>query len=207
MKKQFGKVLLLALGFGILTAVLSFVTSGPAGAQNPHAPGGPAVTVANTPLPVTGSVGVTNSASSPVLVRDVDNPGRHPFQAVNGCHMSSGIDDICAFTFSVPSTNLLVIETVSARVELPIGQKAVVRITTTQGGVGVDHFLTVDPQGTFGTSDRLGVTHSVRLYADPGTTVRVRAARPSSTGGDADVTGAISGYLVDCGAGSGCPLP
>ena len=180
MKNQFGKVLLLALSFGILTAVLIFVSGGPASAQNPNAP-------------------------IPVQVRDVDNPGRNRFQAGNACHMSSGTD-ICTLTFSVPVNNLLAIEMVSARVEVPVGQKMVVRINTTQGGTTVDHFLNVEPQGNFVTSDRLGVTHSVRLYADPGTTVGVRAARNSSTA-DADVTAAISGYLVDCGAGSGCPLP
>lgn len=65
--RKFGKILLIGLGFGLVTAVLGFLTSKPAPAQHP--PHVEPVKVTNTPLPVQGSVNanVTNTCQS--LVR------------------------------------------------------------------------------------------------------------------------------------------
>jgi len=54
--KQFSKLMLIALSFGILTVALSLVPSKPAGAA-----GSAPVTVTNTPLPVQGTVSATQS--------------------------------------------------------------------------------------------------------------------------------------------------
>ncbi len=57
--KKITKILLLALGFSLLTVALGFLTSSPA----PAAPGPTSVTVVNTPLPVQGAVNanITNA--------------------------------------------------------------------------------------------------------------------------------------------------
>ncbi len=56
--KQFSKLMLIAVGFGILTVALSLVPSKPVGAM-----GSAPVTVTNTPLPVQGTVNVGNTPS------------------------------------------------------------------------------------------------------------------------------------------------
>ncbi len=63
--KQFSKLMLIALSFGILTLVLSLVPSKPVGAA-----GSAPVTVTNTPLPVQGTVTVETrlASTSPTLL-------------------------------------------------------------------------------------------------------------------------------------------
>lgn len=57
--KHFGRFMLLTLGLGLFAFVLSSLPSHPAAA----APGGPGVTVLNTPLPVTGNVNAAVSGA------------------------------------------------------------------------------------------------------------------------------------------------
>src|SRR6266567_3823938 len=105
--KQFSKLMLIAVGSGILTVALSLVPSKPAGAA-----GSAPVTVTNTPLPVQGTVGAaqsgawnvgingtpsvtvaglpavqfngtqpvtfSNAEANPIFTRDVDSAVRHP---------------------------------------------------------------------------------------------------------------------------------
>jgi hypothetical protein len=85
--KQFSKLMLVALSFGSLAVAMSLMPSKSVGAPPP---GSAPVMVTNTPLPVQGTVGamqngswnvgisgtpsvnISNSASSPVLQRNVD---------------------------------------------------------------------------------------------------------------------------------------
>ena len=91
--------------------------------------------------------------------------------------------------------------------EMSCGQKPFADIFTVQGGQQVKHSLPLQPMATFNGLDFFNGLHLVRLYADPGTTVTVVGERDSG-GGTAGAQGAISGYLVDCGAGTGpCPVP
>lgn len=232
--KQFGKILGLGLGFGILAAVLGSIPSRPV-----IAAGGAPVMVTNIPLPVSGTVGVnnfpvtqsvsgtvginnfpstqnvslgagssvnvTNPPGSPLLVRDVDNPGRHRFQVGTTCTAFAG-SFACIASFAVPANKLLVIETVSADVAVPAGEKVQVVWTIVQGSSMVAYPSPVQLNGTFFTRDSFSAMFAVRLYADPGTTVNVTLGRNDSTG-NGDLGAFISGYLVDCGTGSGCPLP
>jgi hypothetical protein len=145
------KILSLSVGLVVLGTLLIVINTGTGSAQNVHlndaaaAPTIPAipVTVANTPLPVTGTVTanisgtptvnaningtpnvnatIVNPSSSPLLVRDVD-AGRSPFEI----RLTFNIDDGSAVNqtqFDVPSGKRLVIEHVSARVQGPAGQK------------------------------------------------------------------------------------
>ena len=90
--KQFSKLMLIALSFGIVTLALSLVPSKPAGAA-----GSAPVTVTHTPLPVTlqgteqisgnVNVSVVNSASSPVPIKNaaagpLTHTGRLPSEHV-----------------------------------------------------------------------------------------------------------------------------
>ena len=67
-------------------------------------------------------VQVVNTSAQPVLVRDVDNPARQPFQATVFISISDGVPAGSAL-LDVPSGRQLVIEYVSASVQLPTGQK------------------------------------------------------------------------------------
>ena len=102
--KKFAKIMLIALGFGLVTLVLGFLTSNPRPA---HAAPVAHVIVTNTPLPIQGSVNAnvtgtvsvsnfpptqtvsfngatqpvsfSNTLTTPIFNRDVDN-GSNPFQ-------------------------------------------------------------------------------------------------------------------------------
>src|SRR5437773_5009395 len=105
--KQFSKLMLIALSFGIVTLALSLVPSKPVGAA-----GSAPVMVTNTPLPIQGTVNaaqsgawnvgingtpnvnvaglpavqfngtqpvtVSNAEANPIFTRDVDSAARHP---------------------------------------------------------------------------------------------------------------------------------
>jgi hypothetical protein len=51
------------------------------------------------------------------------------------------------------------------------------------------------------------VTQSMRAYAFPGTHVVGIGSRSAPLTGSGSAITTISGYLVDCGPGPGCPLP
>src|SRR5262245_43903111 len=69
---------------GALLVISSLVNSQQSGRA---APSGPTVTIDQSQLPlpvigstaITGTVAIGNTAESPLFVRDVDNPARHPF--------------------------------------------------------------------------------------------------------------------------------
>ncbi len=191
-----------------------------------QASGSAPVTVTNTPLPVsltgTGSisgnvnaaqsgtwnVGINNATTSPVPMREVDNPARHRFQHAGICEATDVAN--CSTTFTVPSGKLLVIETVTAGVSVPPGDKATAHIATDQDGIGLFHDLPLQLVATdfLGSGfDMFQGIQLIRLYADPGTTVTFEAFRAGSAAGGTIGHFTISGYLVDCGAGSGCPIP
>ena len=173
----------------------------------PQVPPSAPVTVVNTPsnpVPVTGSVTFGNTGD-PLLVRNVENPARSRFQASGNCPMEDPIIS-CFINFTVPSGRLLVIETVSFEVFTPPGQRAVEDIFIAQDGVDGIFFYAVPLAGTFFGNDIQSGTSSTKLYADPGTTVKVRTTRNIGTG-RASAFASISGHLVDCGTGPGCQAP
>jgi hypothetical protein len=115
-----GKVLSIASVFALLVMVLTFLPAHRVGAA--PTPSTVNVDVVNTPLPVTGSVGLSgNTAASPLLVRDVDNPARHRFQQL--LTLGSDPNGGGELKIIVPANQLLVIETVSALFNLPTGEK------------------------------------------------------------------------------------
>lgn len=247
--KQFGKLMSLALGFGLLAAVLSYIPSRPAAAMGaapvlvtnmgasqavPVSPQGTTpvsgtvaatqngtwnVGISGTPtvnlgagntVGINGSLQVGNTASSPVLVRDVDNAARLAFQASASITLADGTTFATSTITTVPAGKRLVIEYISALAATQTGQKALAQIQVYQGTTPYLHRVALSLQGTFttsfGTGDEFVAGQSTRLYADAGTAVIVEIGRSASSGAAKGVF-VISGYLVDCGAGDGCPLP
>jgi len=89
-----------------------------------------------------------------------------------------------------------------------VGQKALMFMQTTGGGSSATYFVALPLVGTnIGSAiDEFQTTQLVRAYGDPGTDMLFLVSRNSGTG-DAIATVSISGHLVDCGSGSGCPVP
>ena len=157
--------------------------------------------------------GAVTVANTPLLVRDADHPARHTFQSsCTASRMTPGELD-CAFPATVPSGHLLVIETVTANVSFSTGKRAATMALETQtSGLVAEHALVPIPVATgistfpLGTVDTFAISEPVRLYADGGSTVTIKAVPAGSPPASA-IYATISGYTVDCGVGSGCPLP
>ena len=200
--------------------VVFLATLGRAVAQAP--PNGINVNVLNTPLPVTGSLGVSgtvnaaqsgawnfflnNTATNPVPVRDVENPARQAFTNGANCNLADG-QEICNLFFAVPASKRLVIETVTVTAVVPAGQSPLVTFSALVNGTGEAFRLAVTRQGTFSGDDVFVGTHSTRFYADSGNSAVQGGVLRNATAGTGQLQIRVSGYLVNCGAGSGCPIP
>ena len=178
-------------------------------------PEGLDVTIVNTPLPVTGTivgtsdVNVTNAVqvddSTPITVNtNLDIPVRQPFHVPKEHTDVDG--SIAGFPamFNVPASKRAVIEYVSARLILPVGQNITQiifesRAPDGQGGeVFAQQFLHPTFKAAFssGTHQIFVSSQQTRFYANPGTVISIYFFR-SSNAGTFDVEWAISGHLVD----------
>ena len=166
-----------------LAAVGVLMTAYPGGAQNRGNPNpGPDVTIVGPlPLPVTGP-------QDPAL-----QPFAHQF---NLSFPQPGGGSIAEESIIVPAGKRLVIETVSTRGFLAVGDKADFMMDVFTAGVPVRYSFEPTFIGTFFTLDRWVGSESVRIYADPGSSVRAIFQKNSITvvgGGNFS----ISGHLVD----------
>jgi hypothetical protein len=140
---------------------------------------------------------VANSRTGPALVQDVDNPARAPFQVQLGNPIAAGANAPNG-SFSVPAGRRLVIEHVSALVVVPAGQRVMyTNINTFSGGGLVFHHLKAQSAGVSTATPGEGyiTSESLRLYADPGTSVLVAVNR-SDSAGTGFMSVSVSGYLV-----------
>ena len=116
-------------------------------------------------------------------VRDVDNPGRHPFQI--------GLASFNSFRFTVPAGKRLVIENVSGNA-FSFGVFRWVGLLSTAGGAFTSHLIPVTSAGLAGSGANTYTFGQVTtIYADPETDVFCN--------GSDDGLGfvAVSGHLVD----------
>lgn len=207
MTKNLQRWSLTAATLTLLGLIVSMTGAGPATAENPKP-----VVVVNDPLVqaqqsgswnvgINGAIQVGNSASSPVPVRDVENPAREPFSASLNC--SNTISNGCAGSVSVPAGKRMVVEFVSGRVSVGSGNELTSVLIVTGGK---EHFLLAHKSPATPTSGtRFDVSQPLRLYSDPGGDVSLHVE--ISGIGASTLIGRISGYLVDCGPGTGCPIP
>jgi hypothetical protein len=208
--KQLGKLLLIALGFGVLVAALSTFPSHLASAS-----GGAPVIVTNTPLPVQGTVnaaqsgtwnvnaaqsgawnvGITgNTSANPVFVRDADNPAKQPF--VSDCSIGS-LPGQCNFA-AIPAGKELVIEMFTAVITMSSGDRPYEAVLKGVAN-GTFHNLFY-PLSFNGAETGLGDLWVVeqpltRTYFDPGTAPICFVGANSGQAIGADCL--ISGYLVN----------
>ncbi len=205
--KTLGNTLRLALCVSVL-AVLTIPTS--SSAVDPGPPGGLNVTVTNTPLPVSGSIGVSGtvaatqsgtwnvgvtgtpnvSVGNVVAVQNVDEKGRVPYMQ-SGFQSCAPGNGLCDLVFpAVPAGKRLVIEHVSANIGLN-GSSSLNGTFLLAGGAVFSL-----PGRSMATPELVGVNETVLAYLEAGQAPVYRLAFSSSTGSGED-TCVISGYVVD----------
>jgi hypothetical protein len=148
-------------------------------------------------------VTVVNGATAPVPVRDVEVDARalRAVQASMDLDLPAQAQAPSRTVLTVAAATRLVIEQVTWRVRVPTGETATVSLVTTAGGTLAEHSFQTARQSKNGPGqDEFVASHPVRLYADPGTPVRmfVRRQGPDGTavGGPGSARLTISGYSV-----------
>lgn len=181
------------------------------------APAASNVIVVNTPLPVSGTVGISgtpnvNVSNMPIvgidslnntvnLLRAPELPARQPFAAQFQCTIPDG-QDRCQDSagIAVSDAKELVIEFVSFQITLPTGRHALALIISTQPFSIPQRFPFPFPPNTLPVDDGITASfagaHQTRLYSAPSNPVYAICLR-SGTYGTGSCTGSVSGYLVD----------
>lgn len=148
-------------------------------------------------------VTVINGATAPVPVRDVEVDGRalRAVQVGTDLALPAQVQAPSLTVLTVAAGTRLVIEQITWRVRIPTAETATVSLVTTVGGVLAEHSFQTSRQSKNGAAaDEFVASHPVRLYADPGTAVRmfVRRQGPGGTavGGPGTARLTVSGYSV-----------
>lgn len=231
--RRFTRPLLAVLGVVLLGSIITLVPQKNASSAPAPAP----VIVTNTPLPVSGNVNASqsgvwnvginnlpstqnvsfngaaqpisfsNTATTPIFNRDVDNSARN--SVLGSCDLPSTSGpgtQFCNVQFStssgsnftsVPTGYRLVIEFVSGEVDVPTGT-TIVRNFGIRTTIGNSYtVINFDPRfaGTDSTVDVWRFSQQTRIYEDPGSTVVLGAG----TGAQIvpfSVFGQVTGYLV-----------
>lgn len=127
---------------------------------------------------------VKNTTADPVPVRIV--PADEPFQQTFWLDFADG-SGMTTSSYTVPADKRLVIEYASMTTYLPAGGQSIwLWVATTAGnGYGtsqLSHALDVQKKQDYGLLTVFGAAHLVKIYALPGTEVRVTMGRYPSNG-------------------------
>ena len=146
----------------------------------------------NSTLSGSGTTASPLGITSPLTVRNQDNPAFQPVEA-SGTQIG-GASSTTILT--VPAGKRLVIETVSGNMNILNGQKFLALSIGTTGGSAsqLSHYFTPIFTGTQGSFDFYSFNHSVRIYADPQTNVVLSR---NTTSSNVSVSVTISGYYVN----------
>jgi hypothetical protein len=119
------------------------------------------------------------------------------------------IDSAGSSTTTVPTGYELVVESITGEFRVPTGASVFSGGLTTgnvniRGDSGTTTVFSPGPkEGTDGTNDWYSFSQPTKFYVDPGKTLSMELA---ADGGVVTTGGfSISGYLVQCGSGTGCP--
>lgn len=217
--KRFKKHLMAVAVLAGLAIAGSMMSTYPISATNPVPGSAPVNIVSPVPLPVQGTVAIGNFPSSlpvsvsttpgsPLYIRDVDSPAHNPFAQYLSCAIDPG-QETCTAQFTVPTGKALVIETISAIFGVPQGELGWVQLNFLTKGGDMTVALPGTLIGTLGPFTSYAVTQPVRLYVDPGSGVIAHffVLPPVPANQFPTLRIWVSGYLVSCGAGTGCPMP
>ena len=211
--QKIGSRFLPAIGLAALVAALSLAGPPPSSAVPPahdvtvvNTPAQPVPTSAQGTTLVAGSVGIDPanntvqlSSTSPLSIRDVDNPAFQPFQKTALLTQSPGTNASSLTIATVPAGKRLVIEFISASGQVPPGQHVeswpVMTVAPPTGGAQHELLVNAQPPAVIGDA-LFRASQQVRLYADSGSTVQT-IIRRNSGAGSATYLMTVSGYLVD----------
>jgi hypothetical protein len=168
---------LVGVGATVILVAVSSLVVGQVAAENPS------------------STLVINPSDNPALVRDVDNPWNAPFQVA--IRRDTTAEEFAVFTVAVPSGKLLVVQHVSARVSVPIGQQAKATMSCQgQAGGGVaTHSLIMSHLGTFEGMDEFAASLAVSCYASGSNGMLIGIVRNSNASPMTDIEVSVSGHL------------
>jgi len=164
------------------------------GSWNVGITGTPNVNIAGTPTVAlaAGSTVQLGTQTAPVLVRDVDNPGKQRFRQIFSLRAPD-----CSDEFVVPVDKRLVIELVNISVFADPGRTLLVELTSP--GTRVTFPLKL--QGTFdilGGRDLLVANEPVRLYFNPNEHFDIcTSIQRNDQSSDNEANVSLSGYFVD----------
>ena len=178
--------LIVFVGMFVTLSVTVFVPSLTRGQKSTGDSAAPTATVkvindASEPVPIAGTVNLSNPDGDPLRVRDVDNPARQPV------HFEE--------SYTVPAGKRLVVEYVSA--EFRAGNQCdVITAGLSLSGGGIRHQFFPRFVGTYGGSSvAYGLSEETRLYVDANRTVFFTSF---AQGCEVFFAGRhASGYLVD----------
>jgi len=142
-------------------------------------------------------VQVSNPATNPVPVRDVQITARQPVQVEATVNVDFGELYNDKIIYTVPDGKRLVVEFVSAEGDVEKSQFLTFEIATAYDDEFVIHTLASTRQGENVTSATYHASQLVRYYAQPLTNVIYRLRRSSSLSGNARGGVTLSGYLED----------
>jgi hypothetical protein len=207
---------LIAIPVFFSLVLFSFGTVWAASQTPPSAP----VTVVNTtanPVPVnvngsvTGSVSISNTPNVSVVntpsVRNLDDPGRNPYQRSFSLQIDPGKSNVRSSGLDpgIPANTRLAIDHVNILGELPVGQHLIgVEIWASVNQTAVANFIGTTFRGTspsgvvfFGPFDIFSGDSGPGLFVDPGENNRISLdAYRDATDGPAHVYVQIFGHLV-----------
>jgi hypothetical protein len=156
---------------------------------------GTVAVTAQDALPVRGTVAVTaQDETSPVLVRDVENPARHPFMRTHSAIWNS--DDLrpVALAVTIPTGKRLVVEQISVNAQVTCSPSQGVHVeieSQADGGMG-SYALVATNTGKC----QFIASGQLRLYAESNSELRILLFRNDSIGSSSVVV-SITGYLID----------
>ncbi len=175
--------------------------------QNVNVVNTPTVQVGN--FPVTTNVAVTGTptvgldagnntvkidTSNPVLVRDVDNPARQPFEGSTSLVVVFGQTQALGHFITVPAGKVLIVEHVSADALLA-GNDRLVSLAIY--GNGISHYVVPNDAGMDNIGrHRFSVSQQVRFYFTEGVQVSCFAER-ADTNSQPGINVSLFGYFVD----------
>ena len=194
--------LVVVVGFVLIAVSALVIGSRDAIAQNPNAGSAPVTIVNPLPLPVTGTVTVNNAptsttidnpATNPVLVRSVDGELREPVQFRGVTTSFTGSSGATTFV-TVPADKMLVIEHVSASINLPTADGIFGCNLSINELAGDTDFQVCHPMGSNPLNHLYAANAQTKFYVGPGKTVRFVVSAISGQGGF--VSAFASGYYV-----------
>jgi hypothetical protein len=199
--KRFATLFVVTLGLGTLVLMVSLFPQ-----KNVNGAVAALVDVANTPLPVTGSVNAavtgTVGLTGTALVRNADDPGRIAYESESLGTCTVFECDFYGFG-SVPPGHRLVIQHISG--DLYFFPNGVPQVFFYGAGPGFAQVNFFPPGVSFAGVPQSAFDQTVQVYFDAGQPINVRVTQQLSGGAfnpaySSQQAVALTGYMLDCTA-------